>query len=402
MSASVNYISPLDAPPAKKTRNVVILGGTGSIGASALKVIREHPGKFKVLGLSAATSASLLADLAVEFRPPYLAVISDRAAKQLRERLPRGYNPEVLVGETGYVELASLNQADLVLSAVVGVAGLAPTLAAAKKGKIIALANKESLVAAGHLIRKACHDSGAVILPVDSEHNALFQGMTGHDHAEVEKLILTASGGPFRNKDRAFLKTVTPEMALNHPNWSMGAKITVDSATLMNKGLEIIEAVHLYGVSQEDVQVLVHPQSIVHSLVRYCDGSVLAHLGVPDMTIPISYCLAFPKRLPLALQPLDLVNIGTLTFEAPRPDVFACLRLARQCLEAEQSLPVVLNAANEAAVEAFLAGELEFWRIPEIIEQAMSGHDARNMDSLEDILDVDRQARMTAKRLIRG
>jgi 1-deoxy-D-xylulose-5-phosphate reductoisomerase len=271
--------------------------------------------------------------------------------------------------------MATHPDAAMVLAAQVGAAGLAPTLAAAETGKVVALANKESLVLAGDLFRTVCRRSGAVVLPVDSEHNAVFQALAGHDLADVERIVLTASGGPFRGRDLGFLGSVTREQALNHPNWSMGAKITIDSATLMNKGLEVIEACHLYGVGLERIGVVVHPQSIVHSLVHYRDGSFLAHLGAPDMRIPIAYCLSFPHRLPLSMQPLDLVRAGTLTFEEPDLSSFACLQLAMRALAGGPELPVVLNAANEAAVAAFLADRIRFLDIPALIGRALDEMD---------------------------
>jgi 1-deoxy-D-xylulose-5-phosphate reductoisomerase len=397
------YISPWppDAPDAPFPRRLAILGSTGSIGVSALKVVAEHPGLFRVAALAGAKNAERLAAQAAEFRPPVLAVLGEAAADELRRRLPAGYAPEILIGPQGYADIAAAPDSDLVLSAIVGAAGFLPTLAAAKAGKRIALANKESLVIGGRLIRAACRTSGALILPVDSEHNALFQALCGHadtnggaDASGLARLILTASGGPFRGRDAAFLAAVTPEQALNHPNWSMGAKISIDSATLMNKGLEIIEACHLYGLPVEQVDVLVHPQSIVHSLAEYIDGSQLAHLGVPDMRIPIAHCLCFPRRVALGMPRLDLAQVGQLTFETPDEALFPCLKLAKAAFAAGGSHPAALNAANEAAVELFLCGRIGFLDIPRLIEAELARHEGLGDDAGPDeLLAVDALAR---------
>ncbi len=385
----IRYISRMpdraweDAAP----RTVALLGSTGSIGTSALKVVEAHPGLFRVAALAGARNVRLLAEQATRHRPAHLGVLDEAGAAELRALLPAGYAPEIHVGPEGYAALAALPDASTVLSAQVGAAGLRATVAAARAGKVICLANKESLVLAGALIRQICAETGAVVLPVDSEHNAVFQALRVHDvtrapHA-VRRVILTASGGPFRGRDRAFLASVTREQALNHPNWSMGAKITIDSATLMNKGLEVIEAYHLYGVAPDAIEVVVHPQSIVHSLVEYADGSQIAHLGTPDMRIAIAYCMAWPRCVDTGVAPLDLVRAGNLTFEAPDLSSFPCLALARRVLAREArtpggaGLPVVLNAANEAAVELFLHGHIGFMDIPALIERALDAHEAK-------------------------
>lgn len=370
-----SYISRLDAAKltAPGPRSLVILGATGSIGQSALQVVDDEPDRFRLLGLAGARRIDALAELAAARRPPVLAVLDEAGRQRLRALLPPDYAPEILVGPAGYAALAALPEADLVLSAIVGAAGLTPTLAAVRAGKVVALANKESLVLAGDLIRAECAASGAVLLPVDSEHNALFQSMAGHGGDGLEKLILTASGGPFRGRRRAELAEVGPAQALKHPNWSMGAKITIDSATLMNKGLEFIEAHHLFGLPAERIEVVVHPQSIVHSLVQYHDGSLLAQLGPPDMRVAIAYCLGYPERLPLAGR-IDLAAIGQLTFEAPDLESFPCLRLAQAALAAGPGCPVVLNAANEVAVELFLRERIGFLDIPALIERAMDDY----------------------------
>ena len=391
-----SYISPwpctakLPGPP----RRLAILGATGSIGDSALKVVARHPGRFTVTALTGGRNGQKLAQLCNAFRPDYAAVLDDAARAECIQHLDADCPTELLVGPAAFARLAALPEVDLVLSAIVGAAGFEPTLAAAEAGKMIGLANKESLVLGGHLIREACHRTGATILPVDSEHNALFQGLAGHGKAEeLKRLILTASGGPFRGRDRKYLETVTREQALTHPNWSMGAKITIDSATLMNKGLELIEACHLYGLPPERIDVVVHPQSIIHSLVEYVDGSQLAHLGLPDMQVPIAHCLCYPDRVAVDVPQLDLARVGQLTFEKPDLDAFPCLRLAREAYEAGQSHPIVLNAVNEVAVAAFLRGALRFLDIPALIEAGLDRHAPVDVSTPEAVLALDRQTR---------
>lgn len=395
MPLPVDYISRLpvtDSAVWAFPRRVVLLGSTGSIGVSALKVIFEHPELFEVVGLACSRNTDLLAEQARICRPKFLAVRDESAAKDVQSRLPGYYRPEILTGQEGYMTLASLDQAGLVVSAQAGAAGLPGTFAAARSGKIIALANKESLVMAGALIRKICRESGAVILPVDSEHNALFQLLSGQT-APPLKLVLTASGGPFRSQSPEFLATVTPGQTLRHPTWSMGPKICVDSASLMNKGLEVIEACHLFGVEPADIDVIIHPQSLVHALAEFADGSTLAHLAQPDMRVPISYCLTYPDRPALPLPRLDLCSLASLTFEAPDHKTFPCLGLAVQAFNMGQDWTVVLNAANEQAVAMFLAGQLAFTDIPKIIQQAFEQHRPSTPDSLEEILELDARTR---------
>lgn len=396
MNSYISIWPPL-AKDAPFPRRLAVLGSTGSIGVSALRVVEEHPELFTVCALAGGRNAKRLAEQAARFRPAVLAVLTEDAARELKPLLPAGYAPEILVGPRAYADIAASAENDMVLSAIVGAAGFLPTLAAAKAGKRIALANKESLVIGGRLIRRACRESGAVVLPVDSEHNALFQALCGHADAEgkeLSALILTASGGPFRGRDAAFLASVTPEQALNHPNWSMGAKISIDSATLMNKGLEIIEACHLYGLPVSRVRVLVHPQSIVHSLAEYVDGSQLAHLGVPDMRIPIAHCLCFPRRVTLGMPRLDLAQVASLTFEEPDETLFPCLRLAKEAFAESASHPAALNAANEAAVELFLNRRIAFMDIPRLIEEALARHSALPEDAeAGDLLEVDARTR---------
>ncbi len=394
------YISPWPemAPMPEFPRTISILGVTGSIGDSALKVIRKHPDLFTIVALAGGRNAQLLAKICIEFRPKYVGVLNDKVKKDFLNDLPSDYKPEVLIGPKGYEQLASLDEADLILSSIVGAAGFGPTLAAAKAGKMIGLANKESLVLGGHIIRKACHKSGATILPVDSEHNALFQGLAGHGKdEELKRLILTASGGPFCGKDKNFLRTVTRDQALAHPNWDMGAKISIDSATLMNKGLEVIEACHLYGLPVDMVDVVVHPQSIIHSLVEYVDGSQLAHLGTPDMQVPIAHCLCYPRRVEVDVPQLNLAQIGNLTFEEPDLEAFPCLRLAREAYDAGQSHPIVLNAVNEIAVAAFLEEKIQYLDIPALIEAGLDRHTPVDVSTPEAVLELDREVRAETK-----
>lgn len=379
-------------------RSVSILGATGSIGDSAFKVIRKHPDLFTVTALAGGRNGKKLAELCAEFRPQYACVLDETTREDFSNNLPVGYKPEVLVGPRGYTRLASLEEVDLVLSSIVGAAGFEPTLAAARTGKMIGLANKESLVLGGHIIRDACHTSGAVILPVDSEHNALFQGLAGHGREEeLKRLILTASGGPFRGKDQRFLESVSREQALAHPNWDMGAKISIDSATLMNKGLELIEACHLYGLPPEEVDVVVHPQSIIHSLVEYVDGSQLAHLGMPDMQVPIAHCLCYPDRVPVDVPQLNLAAVGSLTFEEPDLEAFPCLRLAHEAYAAGPSYPIVLNAINEVAVAAFLNENIRFLDIPSMIADGLDRHTPVDVSTPEAVLELDMQVRKEAE-----
>ena len=400
----IDYISSL--PPAADLpgfpRGLCILGATGSIGESALAVVAEHPGQFRVAALAGGRNVERLAAQAAVHRPGWLAVLDREGAARLKSLLPAGYAPEILWGPGAFVTLACLPEAPVVLSAIVGAAGLPPTLAAAQSGKIVALANKESLVLGGHLIRAACRESGAVVLPVDSEHNALFQSLVGHAGEDVDHLILTASGGPFRDWPSEALAGATAAQALKHPNWTMGAKISIDSATLMNKGLEVIEACQLYGLGQERVRVLVHPQSIVHSLAAYRDGSLLAQMGQPDMRIAIAYCLCYPARLPLSLPPLDLAAVGSLTFSEPRNSDFPCLDLARQAAQAGPAHCVALNAANEVAVERFLAGAIGFSDIPRAVEFALERQDPLDSPDFMTILEVDSHVRRMVGDLLTG
>lgn len=381
---AIDYISapPSEALAATRPRRVALLGSTGSIGRNALAVVEASGGRLEAVALACAHNVELLARQALRHRPPVVAVLDDEAAETLRRQLPASYTPDILVGRQGYAHLAALAEAQAVLSAQVGAAGLTATLAAALAGKMVCLANKESLVLAGGLLRAICAATGAAILPVDSEHNALFQCLAGHGQ-EATTLVLTASGGPFRGRSAAELRHVTPEAALAHPNWRMGAKISIDSATMMNKGLELLEAVHLYGVAPEQVRILVHPQSVVHSLVEFADGSFLAQLGAADMRLAIGHCLDWPYCGTRGVPPLDLAAVGSLTFEEPDSEVFPCLRLAREALAADRGIAsrggsgfgaacVALNAANEAAVELFLNGGCGFTDIPVLVEAVLA------------------------------
>ena len=381
-------------------KKIAILGSTGSIGQSALKVVAEHPEEFTVVALAAGRQVSLLAQQIAAFRPALVSVQDEAGARALRDLLPAGSVPEILVGPEGACRVATAPGVDLVVSAMVGAVGLKPTLAAVEAGITVALANKETLVAAGPLVMAAARRNGAALIPVDSEHSAIFQSLEGHRREDVQRLWLTASGGPFRNWPPEQLAQVTPEQALKHPNWSMGPKITVDSATMMNKALEVIEASVLFGLPVERVEVIIHPQSIIHSLVEYVDGSVMAQLGVPDMRVPIAYALAYPRRVKVSGPRLDLGRVGQLTFEAPDLERFPCLRLGYEAARAGGTMPAVLNAANEVAVAAFLEGRLKFLDIPRVVEETMAGHPAQQLQSLEQVLEVNRWAREYALGLV--
>lgn len=388
----MKYISgiPCETNALPFPRRLALMGCTGSIGTSTLRVLEawKDSGRFTVQALAAGRNIELLARQADLWRPPFLAILEKDGAHgtdALRALLPAGYRPEILTGKEGYARLASLPEVDMVLSAQVGAAGLRATVAAALAGKTVCLANKESLVLAGELIRNLCARTGAVILPVDSEHCALFESMAGRREGDIARLILTASGGPFRGKSREFMEKVRPQDALKHPSWSMGAKITIDSATLMNKGLEVIEAFHLYQVPLKDIEVVVHPQSVVHSLVELADGSLIGQLAVPDMRVPIAACLSWPYLLDEArtgIRRLHLADVGSLTFEEPRRDLFPCLDLA--CRALEKGLTVQLNAANEVAVARFLSEDIGFTHIPALVEDVLGASTLRQDFTLHD------------------
>jgi 1-deoxy-D-xylulose-5-phosphate reductoisomerase len=376
-------------------RTVAILGATGSVGRSTLDLIARRRDDFDVLALTAHRDAAGLAEAALQVGARSAVVADEAAYPELRDRL-RGSGIEAACGRDAVLAAAGAG-AEWTMAAIVGTAGLAPTMAALERGGTVALANKEALVSAGELMMEAARSSGATLLPVDSEHNAIFQCLEEGDLGSVRRITLTASGGPFRERSREEMRNATPAEAVAHPNWSMGAKISVDSATLMNKGLELIEAYHLFPLGLDAFDIVIHPQSVVHSLVEYHDGSVLAQLGAPDMRIPIAYTLAWPERMETPCQRLDLVAIGTLSFEAPDPGRFPALALARAALEAGGARPAVLSAANEVAVAAFLAGRIGFLDIASIAAECLEGYEPSAPASIEEVLEIDRQARATAE-----
>jgi len=378
---------------------VAILGSTGSIGRSALSVVESHPDRLEVVGLAAGSNASLLAAQIAQVRPRVAAMATAHGLDALRAHLGPGEPPRLSSGAEGLVEVATHPDADVLLCASSGTAALEAVFAAIDMGKRIALANKEVLVMAGALVTAAARRRGVAILPVDSEHNAIHQCLHGRDHAEITRLILTASGGPFRGHSLAELKQVGPDDALRHPTWRMGRKITIDSATLMNKGLEVIEARWLFGVGPSQIDVVVHPQSVVHSMVELRDGSVIAQLGVTDMRLPIQYAFSYPERWDSPLPRLDLARCGRLDFGVPDHQRFPCLGLAYRALGGDSCLPVVLNAANEVAVAAFLGGRIGFLAIPDVIQRTMDASPAGNVTTLADVRTVDRWARAFAQDL---
>ena len=369
-------------------KELIILGSTGSIGTQALDIVRE--GGFKVTALAAGSNIELLESQAREFKPQAVAVFDENAAKTLKTRLA-DTDISVLSGKSGVCEVATM-QGDIVISAIVGIAGLAPTVAAIKAGKTIALANKETLVTGGELVNRLVRETGVRLLPVDSEHSAIFQSLQGAPQGALRKIILTASGGPFFGKTVNELKNVTAREALKHPNWSMGAKITIDSATLMNKGLEVIEAVHLFGVSPDDIEVLVHRQSIVHSAVELSDGAVIAQMGTPDMKVPIQYALTYPERGG-CFERLSLADIGTLTFQRPDTETFKALPLCIEAIRRGGLYPTAVNGANEEAVRLFLEGKIGFLQIAELCAEAMEACQNKSDFTLEDIYSTDKAAR---------
>ena len=376
-------------------KKVILLGSSGSIGESTCKVARALPEKMKLVGLGVAKSTDRMLEQAKEFGVKALAVSDPQAAEKVKPRLPQG--TQFYPGAEGLARMVEETEADMVLVAIVGTAGLAPALAALRSGKDLAVASKEILVLAGSAVMAEAKKRKKQVLPVDSEHNAIFQCLVGANEKEVRKVILTASGGPFRQSSAQAMEKVTLAQALKHPTWSMGQKITIDSATMFNKGLEMIEAHWLFGLPMRQVDVVVHPQSIVHSLVEFIDGSVLAQLSVTDMCFPIQYAVTYPERMPSGLPPLDLAKLGTLTFEQPDEKRFPALRLAREAGEQGGTLPGVLNAANEVAVEAFLAERISFPRIWGMVEEVMKKHRTEKEPSLEAIIDADRWARGEAK-----
>ena len=392
------------------TQSVCILGVTGSIGQSTLKILSQHPDKYSVFAVSAHSRISELVEICKQFRPK-VVVVPELKIAELKTLFAQQniQDIEVLVGQDGLIDIASHADVDIVMAAIVGAAGLLPTLAAVKAGKRVLLANKEALVMSGEIMMQAALDHQALLLPVDSEHNAIFQSLphnyleverTGQPQLGVSKILLTASGGPFLNHSLEQLEHVTPQQACKHPNWSMGQKISVDSATLMNKGLELIEACHLFSISEHFVTVVVHPQSIIHSMVQYVDGSTLAQMGNPDMCTPIAHALAWPERLQTSVPALDLFEYSQLNFQAPDTQKFPALNLARQAMRAGGLAPTILNAANEIAVEAFLKERIGFTHIPQVVEHTLQDLENAAAESIECILDKDKMARSVAQQYI--
>ncbi len=381
-------------------RCISLLGATGSIGVNVLDVIRRFPERYKVVAMAAGTNVIRLAEQVKEFKPELISVADEERVRALRLLLPTIFHDRIVHGTEGNILVAAFPSADLTLSAIVGAAGLLPTLAAIEAGKDIGLANKETLVMAGRIVMTKVAQKGVMLLPVDSEHSAIFQALEAGRRKDLRKIILTASGGPFRGMNLAQLQLVSREQALHHPNWNMGQKVSIDSATLMNKGLEVIEARWLFDVDSDAIEVVVHPQSIVHSLVEYKDGSVLAQLGIPDMRIPISYALSYPARLPLPLQPLNLTQCGQLDFLEPDYVSFPALQLAFSALDNGGVLPAVLNSANEIAVAAYLDLKITFPQIAETVARTMDIVHQGSENILEDILGADGAARREAHRII--
>jgi len=382
-------------------KRITLLGSTGSIGVTTLKVVKAHSERFSIVCLGAGKNIRLLVQQILSFKPKVVCVQDRQSAQDLMEALPAQGKPRVLWGTDGFVEISTLEETDTVVSAMTGAAGLVPTYEAIKASKEIALANKETMVMAGRLIMKEARRRGVSVIPIDSEHSAVLQCLQGHNKKDVLRIILTASGGPFHQLDTDNLSQVTPSDALDHPNWEMGPKVTIDSATLMNKGLEVIEAQWLFDIPLERIKILIHPQSIVHSMVEYRDGSVIAQMGIPDMTIPISYALSYPHHLENSLPPLDLTKVGPLTFQEPDFKKFKCLSLALEAAKIGGSMPTVLNASNEVAVEAFLKRKISFLDIPRIISNTMSSHHMEGVDTIEGILEVDAWARKKASTLVK-
>lgn len=373
-----------------KMMNISLLGSTGSIGTQTLEIVRDHD-ELSVVALTANSNVKLMEQQIREFEPKIAVMYDEDAAKELIQKVS-DTNTKVLAGMDGLIEAATINEADIVLTAVVGMIGIKPTIAAIKAGKDIALANKETLVCAGHIIMPLIKEKGVNLYPVDSEHSAIFQSLHGENHSDVEKILLTASGGPFRNTAKEDLAKMTVDDALNHPNWSMGSKITVDSSTLVNKGLEVMEACWLFDVPLEKVQVVVHPQSIIHSMVQYRDGAIMAELGMPDMKLPIQYALFYPNRPYLDTKRVDFFELSQMTFEKPDADKFEGFALAMEAAKAGGSMPTIFNAANEKAVALFLERKIGFTDIPRLIKIAMDAHEVINNPTVEQILNCEAEA----------
>ena len=378
------------------TKKIAILGSTGSIGTQTLDIVRKEP-DLQVTAMAAGSNVELMERQVREFRPSLVAMWTEEAAKDLRERL-RDLSVQITYGMEGLLEVAAYGESEVLVTAIVGMIGIRPTIAAIEQGKTIALANKETLVTAGHIIMPLAAKNGVSILPVDSEHSAIFQSMHGENRERVEKILLTASGGPFRGRKREELASMTVEDALNHPNWSMGKKVTIDSASLVNKGLEVMEAKWLFDVNLDQIQVLVHPQSIIHSAVQYADGGIMAQMGVPDMKLPIQYALFYPDRRPMDTGRVDFFKLKQLTFEEPDTDTFRGLKLAYQAARRGGTLPTVFNAANEMAVALFLERKVTFLQISELIESSMENHQVIDDPSVEEILSAETETYEYIKR----
>ncbi len=382
-------------------KHLSILGSTGSIGVSTLEIVAAHPDRFRIIAMTAGRNLELFARQIRQFSPRIASVASAQDIPVLKE-LCAGLKVEITGGVEGLIAAATADESDMVVAAIVGAAGLVPTAAAIRSGKDIALANKETLVTAGHIFMEMIAEYGVKLYPVDSEHSAVFQSIEGHRSEDIGKIILTASGGPFLNTPTGQLANVTVQDALNHPNWSMGRKITIDSATMMNKGLEVLEARWLFDVPVEKIDVNIHPQSIIHSMVEYIDGCVIAQLGTPDMKAPIAYALSYPERVATGVKALDLTTFSGLTFHKPDLIKFRCLGLAYQAINAGESMPAVMNAANEIAVEAFLEGRIRFLQIAEVIERTMDAHQTHELKTIEEVLLADRWGRDKAREICRG
>ena len=380
-------------------KNIAILGSTGSIGVTALKVIRQNLDRYRLVALTAGKNINLLLKQIKEFKPRAVAVLDEEDANQISNIL-KDDNIEIYSGEEGFVKIATLDEVDMVISSITGAAGLIPTFAAIRAGKDVALANKETMVMAGPIVIDEARRKNVSIIPVDSEHSAILQSLQGHPKEDIKRILLTASGGPFKNLSLEDMAHVTPEQALKHPNWNMGNKITIDSATMMNKGLEVIEARWLFDLGVDQIDILIHPQSIIHSMVEDKDGAVIAQLGIPDMTIPISYALSYPHHIKNDLPPLELEKIGTLSFEKPDLERFRCIKLAYRAIEMGGSMPAVMNGANEVAVDSFLKKEIGFLDIPLIIEKVMSLHEPFSVDNISSVMEADRWAREKARHII--
>jgi len=388
-------------------KGICILGATGSIGVSTLDVVARHADLYKVVALTANTNIDALYEQCLEHHPEYVVVVDENSAQKFKEKLKNSIvsDIKVLSGVKSLEYVATLDNVESVMAAIVGAAGLLPSLAAAKAGKTILLANKEALVMSGDIFMQAVAKSGAQLLPIDSEHNAIFQCMpagykSGMQTKQARRILLTASGGPFREMPIAQMAHVTPEQAVAHPNWDMGRKISVDSATMMNKGLEMIEACILFAMTPDQIQVVIHPQSVIHSMVDYVDGTVLAQMGNPDMRVPIAYSMAWPERFDSGVEPLNIFDVRRMDFEEPNLERFPCLRLAYQAINKGGTMPTVLNAANEIAVDAFLNEQIRFTDIPVIIAQCMEKFEVKPADTLDIILEADQQARLVSRQII--